>query len=240
MIKRIALMLVLCSVLTVFGGCAGKNENKDTESVVSLAPITVPQSIAVTKVDADEEWVYEADGFKGKPFHIPQFNVKAKGIDELNKKLVDTFGEYSKKSAVRNIHYTSYVKDLVLSVYVEIVDNGWFKQGYVYNLSLGDGSLIRDARTMAAYCGLSDEEYRIAAATAVTIEYSSLFASFSDSNGTQFKENLEKNQSKEMTDTYKPYINERGELSFCGQMYGMDGTLRGFSSTSAESNGMVF
>ena len=38
-------------------------------------------------LDADEDWVYEADGFEGKPFHIPQFNVKAEGIDELNKKL---------------------------------------------------------------------------------------------------------------------------------------------------------
>jgi len=232
-------MLALCCALTAFGGCA--ENGKDTESTLSLPPVTIPQSIAVTKLEADEEWVYEADGFEGTPNHIPQFNVKAEGIDELNDKILKKFEELSKKSSIRNIHYTFKEKGLLLSVYVEVMDSGWFKEGFTYNVSLGDGSVIDDARTMAAYCGITDEEYRIAAATAVTIEYKSLFASFSDSNGSQFKENLEKNQSKEMTDTYKGYINERGELSFCGQMYGLDGALRGFSSTSVENAGsMIF
>lgn len=239
MIKKIALLMVLICAFSLFGGCSGKGSD-GAESTVSLEPISIPKNVTVTKADSYEEWVYEYDGFEGEPYHIPQFNVNIEGISDINKKILDKCKEYIDSGKVRNISYTFMLKNCLLSVYIEVVDNSWFKEGFVYNLSLGDGSLVEDARTMAAYCGLTDEEYRIAAATAATIEYKTLFASFSDSDGTRFKENLLKNQSKKMTDTYKGYINEHGELSFCGEMYGIDGSMRGFACTSVEGNGMDF
>ncbi len=237
--KKLSLLLAFLCAVTVFGGCAGK-DNADTDSTVSLAPITVPNSIAVTKLDVGEEWVYDSDEFGKSSHRVPQFNVKAQGIDELNEEIVKKFKEAAENANTRIINYTFMVKSCLLSVCVEVMDNGWLSKSYAYNVSLGDGSLVDDARTMAAYCGVSDEEYRIAAATAVTNEYGSLYASFSDSNPGSYKENLLKNQSEKMTKTYSGYINERGELSFCGEMYGLDGTLRGFSSTSVTVSGMSY
>ena len=236
--RKIALLMALICALSLFGGCADKGKG-DTESTVSLEPISVPKNISVTNANDSEEWVYEYDGFKDQPHHVPQFNVNADGVAEINKKIVEKCKGYIDSGKVRNISYTFMMKNCLLSVCIEFMDDGWFKEAFVYNLSLGDGTLVEDARTMAAYCGITDEEYRIAAATAVTIEYKSLFASFSDSNGTQYKENLLKNQSKKMTDKYEGYINERGELSFCGQMYSLDGSMRGFSCTSVQGQGMV-
>ena len=231
MLKKTALMMALLCLLTVFAGCGDKETSSDSSS--SLPVISVPTSVALTKIHPGEEWIYDADGFDGVGQHVPFINVNSPEITALNDEIAKTFKEVSGDDKIRNIYYTFMVKNCLLSVYVEVVDDGWFSKGYTYNVSLGDGTVIRDARTMAAYCGLNDEEYRIAAATAVTNEFSALFGSFRDSNGSDFNKNLEKNQSKKMTDTYKGYINERGELSFCGDMYSLDGELRGFSCTSA-------
>lgn len=239
MIKKIAILLAIACSLTVFCGC-GSKETSSLDSASSLPPISVPSSISVTKVDSDEEWAYDVKGFEDTPHRIPHINVDSPEVEKLNGEIEEYFREVTKDSNTQNISYTVMVKGCLLSVFVEVVDRGWFSKGYAYNISLGNGSIIEDARTMAAYCGLTDEEYRIAAATAVTNEYGSLFGSFSDSNTGAYNQYLKKNQSKEVTDTFVGYINNRGELSFCGEMYSMDGNMRSFASTSVTGTGMGF
>lgn len=236
-IKKLAVIMSLICTVAVLGGCAAKGKG-NVDSTTSLAPIKVPDSIAVSKLDPSGEWVYDSEEFEGTPHRVPQFNVDSQGIAEINEKIVKNCKELANSGNKRNISYTYIVKKFLISVYIEIIEDGWFYKSYAYNISLGDGSLVDDARTMAAYCGISDEDYRIAAATAVTNEYAPLYASFSDSHREAYYTNLEKNQSDKMTKTYKGYINKRSELCFCGQMYGLDGSLRYFSATSVIDSGM--
>lgn len=238
--KKVSFVMALICAVAVFGGCAGKDKSNPS-SDVSLAPITVPQSIAVSKLDASEEWVYDSAEFEGTSHHIPQFNVNSQEISEINKEIVKNCKEIAENGNKRNISYSYIlVKNCLLSVHIEIIENGWFYKSYAYNVSLGDGSLIEDARTMAAYCGISDEEYRISAATAVTNEYVSLFEAIKHSNTSGYKENLLKNQSEERTKTYTGYINERKELCFCGEMYGIEGNLKNFAATSVTMPGIDY
>lgn len=237
--KLVSAILLIFTLAFLVCGCGKKGDTSSTNSAaVESEVLEIPDSINVTKADYDKEWVYDAAGFEDTAYHVPYINVNSEAVDSINSKLQKKYKELLETNKYQTVHYTFMEKGCVLSVYISMsTKNGWATEHEAYNISLGDGTQITDSRYMAAYLGLSDEEYRIAAATAVTNEYGSLYGSFSDSNYGQYKKYLELNQSEEITKELTGYINERGELSFCGQMYAMDGSKRSFAMTSATSKG---
>lgn len=238
--KIIALVLVTVFAAATFCGCKGNG--KASSSVPNTASeiaeeIKVPTEIEVTKADGSQEWVYDAPGYKSAAYHVPHINIDSKDVEKLNAEIAEFCKNAEDKNEYKTVYYTFMEKGNLLSVAMSLSNSyGWEVKHLAYNISLYDGSAITDPRYMAAYLGLTDEEYRIAAATAVTNNFYSLFASFQDSNFAEFKSNLEKNQKEETTKTFTGFINERGELAFCGEMYGMKGDKQSFSCSSAAAN----
>ncbi len=232
LLKR-SFALIICVFIFLFAFCGcEKNGNKTTTSSAKTEEtVSVSTTVAITKADPDKDWVYDAEGYD-EIYHIPQFNIENEEIKELNKKIATDLYNEVKDGDRPSITYDFAVKDCLLSVCVRFMANSWEERYCAYNVSLSDGTQVTDARYMAAYLRLTDEEYRIAAATAVTNAYEDRYITFRDSNISAYKNYLYKNQSKEVTDTLTGYINPRGELSFCGEMYAFDGAKRFFTSSS--------
>ena len=102
----------------------------------------------------------------------------------------------------------------------------------MYAISLNDGNIPKNEDVIACF-GVSKVTAYGAIKDALSREYKVYFHSFSDSSYGAYKTNRDKTLSDENVFGTKLYINERGQLSFVGTLYSIDGETRIFCALAA-------